>query len=161
LKKEYLILIGIIVAFAVYSFILYNFGVQHQKIKYLESPPIVIKDTIKVIQGRYPAKIIEKRDTVEIKKDKQEADEQKINEQEVEGYVAVIDTVFSDSTLSGKIEFHSEAPLTKGYFILDLKQEIKKITEMIMVPVDLPFYEKFTFGYLLGIITSIILIVFL
>ena len=155
MKKEYSILIGIIIAFVIYSIVIYNFGVQHQKIKYLESPPIIVKDTTKAIQGKYPAKIkiIEKRDTIFIK--------QGTEIQITPEYVAVIDTVFSDSTLSGRIEFHSESPLTKGYFILDLKQEVKKIIERINVPVEVPFYKTFTFGYLMGIITSIILIVFL
>lgn len=159
MKKEYLILIGIIIAFAVYSVVVYNFGVQHQKIKYLESPPIIVKDTVKIIQGKYPAeiKIIEKRDTVFIK----EKTKTQITPEIISKYIAVIDTTFSDSTLSGKIEFHSEAPLTKGFFILDLKQEIKKITEIILMPVDVPFYKTFTFGYLMGIITSIIFIIFL
>lgn len=157
MKKEYLIFTGILIAFVIYSYVLYQFGIQHQKIVYLKSIPqdsTITYHFVKPVESK-PVKVNSKEsllpyfDTPLLFCQK---DTTKWWLPTENSYSSEIDTVLGRDTLN--VKYITNIPV-KGIFEITLKHHLEKV---IMDTIDIPFYKTFTFGYIAGIMTVILIL---
>jgi hypothetical protein len=70
-------------------------------------------------------------------------------------YIASADTSFRNDSLNVNVSWHSTVPVdAKGYFEINIKEKLK--TAIQLVEIDLPFYKKFTFGFIAGMLAAIL-----